>query len=366
MALTPKKVYAILKKYTDNSIAGGGAIKGKNCTITSIVPITGGNRITFQWTLDNGTVQTDTLDVMNGINGTNGRDGVDGQDGADGADGVGIASIDFKEKDADGNNVYTVTYTDSNTDEIVCPIGPKGDDGVGVPDGGTTGQILAKNSNADGDAKWVDPSAASQVQSDWTQDDDTKVDYIKHKPENLVQDANYVHTDNNYSSTDKSILANIADVVPSDASSSDKLAKMSDIPDVSDFITKTVNDLTNYYLASDTYTKTEVNNLVGAISTITFELVNTLPTTDIETNVIYLVPKSVGTGTSNIKDEYINLDGTTAGWEKIGDTDIDLSGYVTTTALNTALADYTTTSNLNTLLGAKQDTITISGKKVQV
>lgn len=194
MALTAKKVYALCKKYTDNSIAGGGAIAGKNCVITSIVPITGGNRITFQWTLDNGTVQTDTLDVMDGV------------DGTDGTDGVGIASITFKEKDIDGNNVYTVTYTDSNTDEIICPIGPKGEDGIGVPTGGTAGQILTKKSNDDGDTEWKDPGASSQVQSDWEQDDSSKVDFIKNKPENLVQDADYVHTDNNFTDEDKTAL----------------------------------------------------------------------------------------------------------------------------------------------------------------
>ena len=43
---------------------------------------------------------------------------------------------------------------------------------------------------------------------------------------------------------------------------------------------------------------------------------------------------------------------------KIGDTSIDLSGYVTTQALNAALANYTTTADLNTLLAAKQDKLT--------
>ena len=124
-------------------------------------------------------------------------------------------------------------------------------------------------------------------------------------------------------------------------------------------ITNAVNDLINYYKKTETYTKTEVDSLISAISTIHFEVVATLPTTDIQTNVIYLVPKSP-TQTSNVKDEYINLDGTSAGWEKIGDTDIDLSDYVTTTALNTALADYTTTANLTTLLAGKVDVV--SGK----
>lgn len=51
----------------------------------------------------------------------------------------------------------------------------------------------------------VDP----QVQADWTQSDSSEVDYIKNKPQNLVQDANYVHTDNNFTNADKSKLDNI-------------------------------------------------------------------------------------------------------------------------------------------------------------
>lgn len=58
--------YAVAKKYVDETVIGGGALKGKNCTIQSITPIAGGNRITFKWTLDNGTELTNTLDIMNG------------------------------------------------------------------------------------------------------------------------------------------------------------------------------------------------------------------------------------------------------------------------------------------------------------
>lgn len=49
----------------------------------------------------------------------------------------------------------------------------------------------------------------SQVQSDWTQTNDQAVDYIKHKPQNLVQDADYVHTDNNFTNSDKNKLDGI-------------------------------------------------------------------------------------------------------------------------------------------------------------
>ena len=52
--------------------------------------------------------------------------------------------------------------------------------------------------------------AEVNVQSDWNQSDNTKDDYIKNKPDNLVQDASYVHTDNNYTSDEKTKLSGIA------------------------------------------------------------------------------------------------------------------------------------------------------------
>lgn len=49
---------------TSNVLEGMGVIKGKNVTISSITPINGGNQITFAYTLDDGTQQTSTLDVL--------------------------------------------------------------------------------------------------------------------------------------------------------------------------------------------------------------------------------------------------------------------------------------------------------------
>lgn len=130
------------------------------------------------------------------------------------------------------------------------------------------------------------------------------------------------------------------------------------IPDVSQFITKTVDDLTNYYTKSQTYTQTEVQQLINAVKQFTYELVNILPTASATTmNKIYLVPSS-DPHTQNVKDEYITIqNGSTYSWEQIGSTAIDLSGYITTTALNNALADYTTTADLNTLLAGYQTKI---------
>lgn len=108
---------------------------------------------------------------------------------------------------------------------------------------------------------------------------------------------------------------------------------------IADFITNTVNDLTNYYLKSETYTQTEINNLIGQITS--FEVVATLPVSDIKTNVIYLLGP-IGSG-SDRYEEYIYSNNA---WVKIGETSIDLSNYVTVTQLNTALSFYTPTQQL--------------------
>ena len=128
---------------------------------------------------------------------------------------------------------------------------------------------------------------------------------------------------------------------------------------IANFITKSVNDLVNYYLKSDTYTKAEVQQLIDAVKQFTYQSVAELPTASADTmNKIYLVP-STNPETKNVKDEYITIamtdQGTTTySWEQIGSTTVDLSGYYTSqqtdaaisNALNTALASYSTTSQM--------------------
>ena len=123
------------------------------------------------------------------------------------------------------------------------------------------------------------------------------------------------------------------------------------IPDVSNFITASVNNLVNYYLKSETYNKTEVNNLISAMKTGIFSIVSTLPTPSIDTlNTIYLVP-SADPKTQNIKDEYITITvGNGYDWEKIGSTAIDLSGYATETWVNTQISDFLTETEIQQLI----------------
>lgn len=142
----------------------------------------------------------------------------------------------------------------------------------------------------------------------------------------------------------KSDVDAIEGKIPASASSSNKMTTQADI---ADFITRAVNDLVNYYTKSETYSQTEVNNLIGALHQFHFEIYATLPATG-DGSVLYLIGPT-GTG-SDKYEEYVWANNT---WTKIGDTTIDLSGYVTTEALNTALADYTTTEALAELLANK-------------
>lgn len=136
---------------------------------------------------------------------------------------------------------------------------------------------------------------------------------------------------------------------------------------LSKFVTASVGNLINYYLKSETYSKTEVNTLVDAIKQFRYELAATLPEPPGAgtMGIIYLVP-SASPKQQNIKDEFITvLESGTYKWEQIGSTSIDLSNYYTkgqtdsaiSTALNSALAAYTTTADLTILLATKQDAI---------
>lgn len=75
-------------------------------------------------------------------------------------------------------------------------------------------------------------------------------------------------------------------------------------------------------------TKKYVDDAIGGITGVEFRVVEALPTTG-EAGVIYLVAHTHVT--QDIYDEYIWV---TDKFEKIGNTDIDLSGYVTTQALS--------------------------------
>lgn len=68
---------------------------------------------------------------------------------------------------------------------------------------------LTAGSNIVIEGNTISATAEPQLQANWAESDTTSVQYIQNKPQNLVQDADYVHTDNNYTDADKSKLAGI-------------------------------------------------------------------------------------------------------------------------------------------------------------
>lgn len=131
--------------------------------------------------------------------------------------------------------------------------------------------------------------------------------------------------------------------------------KLSDLTNDEGFVTNTVNNLTNYYKKSETYTQAEVDALISAIVTLNVLVVQTLPTQDISTTTIYLVPKATA-GTQDVYDEYLYVNNA---WEHIGSTQIDLSNYYTKTQVDTLLADKNDNVNLSVVNGAVCLTYTV-------
>lgn len=234
-----------------------------------------------------------------------------------------------------------------------------------------------------------------QEQTDWAEQDNTKVSYLKNKPvlAQVATSGDYGDLQNTpavperlselmddelhrtVTDTEKAAwnakqeaIADLGDIRAGAAAGATALQSESDptvpawakqptkpsynyseignTPDLSGFITKSVDDLVNYYLKSETYTKAEVEALIAAINQFHYEIYASLG--DIvspASNVLYLIGPT-GTG-SDQYEEYVYV---TNVFVKIGDTSISLDGYVTTSDLEEALSAYTTSEDLATLL----------------
>lgn len=157
--------------------------------------------------------------------------------------------------------------------------------------------------------------AEVNVQSDWNVTSSTSDAFIKNKPtiptktsdltndSDFVSDANYVHTDSNFTAAEKTKLAGIA----TGANKTTVDSSMS---------ASSTNPVQNKIV------KAYIDDAIGGITGIDFQVVTSLPATGVK-GTIYLVSNS-GSGT-NSYDEYIYVSDK---WEKIGTTDVDLSGYM--------------------------------------
>ena len=125
-------------------------------------------------------------------------------------------------------------------------------------------------------------------------------------------------------------------------------AKTSELNNDSGFITSAVNDLANYYLKTETYSRTELDNKLSAIPKFAIEVVSSLPASNISVTTVYLVPS--GNEQDNLYTEYIYVNGK---WEYLGKQSVDLTGYVQ----RTELSNYYTTERMDALLETIRNSI---------
>ena len=107
-------------------------------------------------------------------------------------------------------------------------------------------------------------------------------------------------------------------------------------------LTEIKDDLTN---SNYTWSSEKISSVINSINTNNFLVVDQLPETDIDTNVIYIVPKIDAT-TTDQKDEYIYVNGQ---WELVGTMKVNMK-------------DYYTKEEVDDLLSEKQNTLTAIGK----
>ena len=145
------------------------------------------------------------------------------------------------------------------------------------------------------------------------------------------------------------VTSAIQDQIDGKADHSDIPTLISQLTNDSGFITNAVSDLVNYYTKDETYTKSEISNMISAIPKFSIQVVQSLPGSGISTTTIYLTPSGGGSGNSYSEYIYVNSQ-----WELIGSTAVDLSDYYTKAQVNAMVTPVQSTTG-----------ITINGTKLQ-
>ena len=137
--------------------------------------------------------------------------------------------------------------------------------------------------------------------------------------------------------------------------------KTSDLNNDSGFITKEVNDLTNYYKKTETYNKIEIDGKLASIYRYkgTVATYSDLPSTGLTIGDVY-----------NVEEDGSNYAWNGTIWDKLGG-DVDLSNYYNKTQTDSLLAgkvdnstlnDYYTKTRADELLNTKVDKTTYNSK----
>lgn len=383
------------KKFTSETVLGGGAVVGKNVTISSITPINGGNRITFSYTLDNETAKTSTLDVMNDVNGADGKDGkaftyddfteeqlevlkVKGDKGDAGKDAV---SPTITENENNTDTIYKLDVT--TVDGTFTTPNLRGKDGKNGS-GSSTGeenviesikvngvaQTVAEDKSVDitvptvdVDKNYVDTELAKKANTSdipsldkyvtdeelnakgyltTHQDISGKVDKVKGK--SLIADTEIERLKSVKNYDDTEIKTELA----KKANSTDIPTKVSGLQNDSNYQTDTdvTTTLTPYA------TKTYVGEQISNADHLKREIVTEIPKPETaDKNTIYMLKIESVTGNDKYR-EYLLIDGTV---QCVGDTSVNLTDYVKTTDVDKKLnnkADKTEIPTVPTVISA--------------
>ena len=108
---------------------------------------------------------------------------------------------------------------------------------------------------------------------------------------------------------------------------------ISELSNDSNFITNTVDNLSNYYTKTEVYTQAEINELLNAVTTLDIQTITEFPENP-STTTIYLKGDAASLG-NNKFEEWIYTSNT--GWELIGSTYVDLNNYYTKTEIDNLL-----------------------------
>ena len=312
--------YILSKSYVDKTVIGMGAIKGSPCTIQSITDnLDGTHNVTFAWKDNLDVTHTSVLTVKDGetpafssVSITGGHRltfttqdptqsvSFDVMDGAKGDTGVSVVA-----SNVDENNNLTLTLSNGNI----------------INAGKIKAVTTVDNALSTTSSNPVENKVITNALNN-------KVD--KEMGKGLFSDEEKAKLDNIEDGAQVNVLEKLI-INGQEATITDKSIALT-------LITSAVSNLQNYYLKTETYTKQEVEDLIGSTVGVTIEIVEQLPAEG-QSNVIYFLP----TETEGVYSQYIYSNNS---WILIGSTTVDLSNYYTK-------------AQVDTLLNGKQNVLTI-------
>lgn len=248
-------------------------------------------------------------------------------DGKDGANGISIVGLEITP-----TNHLIGTFSDGSVVDaglITTIRGERGYTGTAGKDGkdGTNGA-----DGVDGISPTVTITEATGRHTVSITDKDGVKSFV-------VKDGSALDIDNYYTKdeviAELATKANIVDipVVP---------VNVSEFTNDAGYIKNTVDNLIHYYNKADVYTQTEVNMLISNINKLTSQIVDQLPTEDIDTSVIYLIKQE----DVNAYMQYMYIN---SAWAELGTTQVDLSDYYKKSEVDTKLAEKADKTELPTV-----------------